>query len=287
MPRYKLTLEYTGTRYSGWQIQKNARTVQGELQRAIAVVIDGTPLELYGSGRTDAGVHALAQVAHVELLASMPPDVLRMKLNDELPSDVHVLAVQPVGRRFHARHGALVAQLPVPDLAPADRPRQAVRLVDQGRPRRAADGGGGGAVPGHARLPVLHRPRSRGGLDPRAPRGVRGGGGGRACPRARRGLALPLEDGAAAGGRAGRGGRGTPGHRRRRRLPERALGRARPAHRAAVGPLPRGRVLRRRAGPAAVARGGARSRVHGAEGGFGRGRERDGAAAAPPRGRRP
>lgn len=107
MPRYKLTLEYTGTRYSGWQIQKNARTVQGELQRAIAVVIGGTPLELYGSGRTDAGVHALGQVAHVELAASMPADVLCMKLNDELPSDVHVLAAQPVGRRFHARHGAV------------------------------------------------------------------------------------------------------------------------------------------------------------------------------------
>ena len=107
MPRYKLTLEYTGTKYSGWQIQKNARTVQGELHRAISVVIDGTPIELYGSGRTDAGVHALGQVAHVELQASMPPEVLRMKLNDELPSDVHVLAVQPVGRRFHARHGAV------------------------------------------------------------------------------------------------------------------------------------------------------------------------------------
>lgn len=107
MPRYKLTLEYTGTRYSGWQVQKNARTVQGELHRAIAVVVDGPPLELYGSGRTDAGVHALGQVAHVELAASMPPEVFRMKLNDELPSDVHVLAVQPVGRRFHARHGAV------------------------------------------------------------------------------------------------------------------------------------------------------------------------------------
>jgi tRNA pseudouridine38-40 synthase len=107
MPRFKLLIEYAGTRYSGWQIQKNARTVQGELHRAIAVVIDGPPLELYGSGRTDAGVHALGQVAHVELRASMPPEVLRMKLNDELPGDVHVLAVQPVGHRFHARHGAL------------------------------------------------------------------------------------------------------------------------------------------------------------------------------------
>ena len=64
-------------------------------------------MEIYGSGRTDAGVHALGQVAHVELAASVKPDVLRIQLNDELPSDVHVLAAQPVGRRFHARHGAL------------------------------------------------------------------------------------------------------------------------------------------------------------------------------------
>ena len=107
MPRYKLTLEYAGTRYSGWQVQKNARTVQGELHRAVATITGRPPLEIYGSGRTDAGVHALGQVAHVELAESMPPDVLRLKINDELPSDVHVLDVQPVGRRFHARHGAL------------------------------------------------------------------------------------------------------------------------------------------------------------------------------------
>ena len=107
MPRYKLTLEYAGTRYSGWQIQKNARTVQGELQRAVIKVTGGPPVEIYGSGRTDAGVHALGQVAHLELAAGVRPDLLRLQLNDELPSDVHVLSAQPVGRRFHARHGAL------------------------------------------------------------------------------------------------------------------------------------------------------------------------------------
>jgi tRNA pseudouridine38-40 synthase len=107
MPRYRLTLEYAGTRYSGWQIQRNARTVQGELHRAVTAVAGRPPVEIYGSGRTDAGVHALGQVAHLELASALPPEVLRLKLNDELPSDVHVLAVQPVGRRFHARHGAL------------------------------------------------------------------------------------------------------------------------------------------------------------------------------------
>jgi tRNA pseudouridine38-40 synthase len=107
MPRYKLTIEYTGTRYSGWQIQKNARTVQGELHRAIATVAGRPPVEIYGSGRTDAGVHALGQVAHVELLSPVKPEQFRQQVNDELPADVHVLQAQAVGRRFHARHGAL------------------------------------------------------------------------------------------------------------------------------------------------------------------------------------
>ena len=65
--RFKLTIEYAGTRYSGWQIQRNARTVQGEIDRAIREVTRVTEFELYGSGRTDAGVHALAQVAHLDL----------------------------------------------------------------------------------------------------------------------------------------------------------------------------------------------------------------------------
>ena len=59
MPRFKLTIEYAGTRYSGWQIQKNARTVQGEIDRAVRTVTGRKDFELYGSGRTDAGVHAL------------------------------------------------------------------------------------------------------------------------------------------------------------------------------------------------------------------------------------
>jgi len=104
--RFRLTIEYAGTRYSGWQIQKNARTVQGELQRAIGAATGVRDFELYGSGRTDAGVHALAQVAHLDLTTSMPPDALMHRINDELPSDINILRIQKVRHTFHARHSA-------------------------------------------------------------------------------------------------------------------------------------------------------------------------------------
>jgi tRNA pseudouridine38-40 synthase len=107
MPRFKLRIEYAGTRYSGWQIQKNARTVQGEIDRAIRAVAPGSAFELYGAGRTDAGVHALAQVAHLELHATLPPAALLARLNDELPADINILAAEKVPHRFHARHDAL------------------------------------------------------------------------------------------------------------------------------------------------------------------------------------
>ena len=104
--RFKLTIEYAGTRYSGWQVQKNARTVQGELERAIAEVTGTREFELYGSGRTDAGVHALAQVAHLDLTTSVPPDTLMRRINHQLPSDINILGIQKVRHTFHARHSA-------------------------------------------------------------------------------------------------------------------------------------------------------------------------------------
>ena len=107
MPRFKLTIEYAGTRYSGWQIQKNARTVQGELDRAIRAVTTRSKFELYGSGRTDAGVHALAQIAHLDVSTNVPAGQLRRRINDELPADINVLAVDQVPHRFHARHDAV------------------------------------------------------------------------------------------------------------------------------------------------------------------------------------
>jgi tRNA pseudouridine38-40 synthase len=112
--RFKLTIEYAGTRYSGWQIQRNARTVQGEIDRAIREVTRVRQFELYGSGRTDAGVHALAQVAHLDLpvreggsASPLPAETLRRRINDALPSDINVLRIEPVRHRFHARHDAV------------------------------------------------------------------------------------------------------------------------------------------------------------------------------------
>ena len=107
MPRYKLTIEYAGTRYSGWQIQKNARTVAGEIERAATEAAGRAPMELYGSGRTDAGVHALAQVAHLDLSVSWTGHELVSRLNDHLPHDIAVVAAERVPHRFHARHSAV------------------------------------------------------------------------------------------------------------------------------------------------------------------------------------
>lgn len=104
--RFKLLIEYAGTRYSGWQIQKNARTVQGEIDRAIREV-SGRDFELYGSGRTDAGVHALGQVAHLDVQTTLAPDQLLAAINDELPADINILAATRVPHRFHARHDAV------------------------------------------------------------------------------------------------------------------------------------------------------------------------------------
>lgn len=107
MPRFKLIVEYAGTRYSGWQIQQNARTVQGEIDKAVRVVTGRKDFELYGSGRTDAGVHALAQVAHLDVATNLPPESIRRRINDELPADINVLAATVVPHRWHARHDAV------------------------------------------------------------------------------------------------------------------------------------------------------------------------------------
>src|SRR5438045_739551 len=107
MARFKLYIEYEGTRYSGWQVQKNARTVQGELLDIARKVFNTSTVEIYGSGRTDAGVHALQQVAHLDVKTMLAPEIIRMKLNDELPADINVLEVEKASPNFHARHDAM------------------------------------------------------------------------------------------------------------------------------------------------------------------------------------
>ncbi len=103
--RYRLTIEYDGTGYSGWQVQKNARSIQGALIDAARRLFDGA-VEIQGAGRTDAGVHALAQVAHLEAPHRLPPKKILEGLNDLLPAPINVLRVEEAPEGFHARHSA-------------------------------------------------------------------------------------------------------------------------------------------------------------------------------------
>ncbi len=103
---YRLTIEYDGTGYRGWQVQENARTVQGTLLAAARELFSG-PVDIQGSGRTDAGVHALGQAAHLAAPRKMSPDRLRLGLNDLLPSGICVLRVEEADTRFHARRDAV------------------------------------------------------------------------------------------------------------------------------------------------------------------------------------
>ena len=105
MPTYKLTIEYEGTRYSGWQAQGNTpKTIQGRLLRAASDVLG--EVDVGGAGRTDAGVHAAGQVAHLRVHKAVDPLILTRKLNDLLPHDINILHAVRAGDRFHARHDA-------------------------------------------------------------------------------------------------------------------------------------------------------------------------------------
>lgn len=106
MHKYKITLEYDGTNFSGWQKQNNAKSIQGTLITAAQNFLDA-PVEIQGAGRTDAGVHALAQVAHLESSRKITPETLRIGLNDNLPSGINILKVENAQPRFHARHHAV------------------------------------------------------------------------------------------------------------------------------------------------------------------------------------
>jgi tRNA pseudouridine38-40 synthase len=103
---WKLTLAYDGTDFHGWQIQPGRPTIQGELQSALGRITGESPLP-QGSGRTDAGVHALAQVASFTLQARIPRENLQRALNRTLPHAIRVLDAEVVPDTFHARHSAI------------------------------------------------------------------------------------------------------------------------------------------------------------------------------------
>jgi tRNA pseudouridine38-40 synthase len=104
-----MDVEYEGTRYGGWQKQPEQRTVQGELIKAAETFLKAK-VEIGGSGRTDAGVHALRQVAHLKIKTDAhTPSIKQLQagINGLLPHDINVIKIQPAPPRFHARHDAL------------------------------------------------------------------------------------------------------------------------------------------------------------------------------------
>ena len=103
---YKLTIQYDGTRYDGWQRQGNTdNTLQGRLEGVLSRMA-GSPVEIQGAGRTDAGVHARGQVASVHLPQPFPPQEIMDYVNHYLPEDIAVVGVEEVEERFHARLSA-------------------------------------------------------------------------------------------------------------------------------------------------------------------------------------
>jgi tRNA pseudouridine38-40 synthase len=106
MQNWKLTLTYDGTAYHGWQVQPGLSTIQGDLQSALKRIL-GESLLPQGSGRTDAGVHALGQVASFAIDCPIPAENLQRALNRTLPSAIRVLKTEAVSDSFHARHSAV------------------------------------------------------------------------------------------------------------------------------------------------------------------------------------
>ena len=102
---FKLTIQYDGTDFHGWQIQDGLRTVQGELTSALSL-IDNREVLVHGSGRTDAGVHAEGQVASVQLEKEITPEKLRSAINGNVGKDLRVLSAETVSDEFHARYSA-------------------------------------------------------------------------------------------------------------------------------------------------------------------------------------
>ena len=103
---FKLTIQYDGTDFHGWQMQGELRTVQSELTQALSL-IDGRDVVVHGSGRTDAGVHAEGQVAHVHLEKRITSEKLRAAINGNTVKDVRIIEASQVDDEFHARYSAL------------------------------------------------------------------------------------------------------------------------------------------------------------------------------------
>lgn len=102
---FKLLLQYDGTDYHGWQIQENARSIQGELERVISL-LENAPVKVIGSGRTDAGVHAEGQVANVNIVRVFTPERLQAAINGNLRRDIRIIKAEVADDDFHSRFNA-------------------------------------------------------------------------------------------------------------------------------------------------------------------------------------
>lgn len=143
MSRFKLTIEYDGGPYQGWQRQDHAPTVQGTLETA-AEKLNGSPTTVYGSGRTDSGVHALAQIAHVDFEKTLRSDQVRDALNFHLNKHpISVLGAEEIDDEFHARFDAIER-------------RYLYRIVDR-RPRLALDRGRVWRIPVRLDADAMHK----------------------------------------------------------------------------------------------------------------------------------
>lgn len=107
MKKLKCTISYDGTNFSGYQVQPHKRTVQSEIERVLATMHKGKQVRIYGSGRTDAGVHARGQVVHFETELEIPLENWKKALNVQLPDDIFVQSVEYVDESFHARFSAI------------------------------------------------------------------------------------------------------------------------------------------------------------------------------------
>ena len=136
--RFRIVVAYLGGNYRGWQRQDNAPSVQGEIERTLATVFDGLTVTVEGSGRTDAGVHAMGQVAHVDLPVTIPPANLLKALNYNLPDTIRILSAACVPKTFHSRRSSRGKRYVYRirwDGAPVLPPWQTLRTAQVRRPR--------------------------------------------------------------------------------------------------------------------------------------------------------
>ncbi|MCU0461697.1 MAG: hypothetical protein MUF36_06755 [Bacteroidales bacterium] len=100
MSRYKLTIEYEGTRYAGWQMQKGGKSIQVEILDVCRETFENETVDIYGAGRTDGGVHALKQVAHLDVRTDLPLLRIKYGINDRLPPDISITDVESAEPSF-------------------------------------------------------------------------------------------------------------------------------------------------------------------------------------------